>query len=281
MPFNADQDRCLVTDILLKTTSPAGCPSGALIDRRRCCLAALVGLAGVAGLGGCSHWVKRPRDLRAADVARFSTARGQHGLPEGWYEQVMRRDLPATRYRIVDKEGRRVLHAVADRSTSGLRCDVDIDPKVTPWLEWDWRVDQLVAQATVASDELDDCPARVAVAFDGDLSTLTLREMLFREQVALFTGHDLPFATLMYVWDGQAAPESVFGYLRSGRIRYLVVESGATHTGRWQRYRRNVGEDYRRVFGGEPGSILSVGLLTDSDDLKSHSEAWYGDLKFS
>jgi len=60
-----------------------------------------------------------------------------------------------------------------------------------------------------------------------------------------------------------------------------VVESGATHTGRWQRYRRNVSEDYRRVFGGEPGSILSVGLLTDRDDLKSHSEAWYGDLKFS
>ena len=173
------------------------------------------------------------------------------------------------------------MHAVADRSTSGLRCDVDIDPRVTPWLEWDWRVDQLAVEATVASDELDDCPARVAVAFDGDLSTLTLREMLFREQVDLFTGHDLPFATLMYVWDGQAAPESVFEYPRSGRIRYLVVESGAAHTSRWQRYRRNVVEDYRRVFGGEPGRILSVGLLTDSDDLKSHSEAWYGDLKFS
>ena len=269
---------CLATDILLKTMPPAAFPSGAMLDRRRCCLAAL---AVLTGLDGCTPLVKRPRALQAAEIVRFSTARQQHGLPEGWYEQVMRRDLPATRYRLVDKEGRRVVHAVADRSTSGLRCDVDIDPRVTPWLEWDWRVDQLDVEATVASDELDDCPARVAVAFDGDLSTLTLREMLFREQVDLFTGHDLPFATLMYVWDGQAAPESVFEYPRSGRIRYLVVESGAAHTDRWQRYRRNVVEDYRRVFGGEPGRVLSVGLLTDSDDLKSHSEAWYGDLKFS
>ncbi len=239
-------------------------------------------MAGVAGLGGCASLVERPwRRRRAAGVVAFSAARQQHGLPEGWYEQVMRRDQPATRYQLVDLEGRRVMHALADQSSSGLRCDVDIDPHATPWLNWDWRVDQVASAATVASDEFDDCPARVALAFDGDLSMLTLRELWFREQVALFTGHDLPFATLMYVWDGQAQPGSVFEYPRSGRIRYLVVEGGASHTGQWRRYRRNVVEDYRRVFGGEPGRIRSVGVLTDSDDLKIRNEAWYGDLVFS
>lgn len=216
-----------------------------------------------------------------AGIVPFSTSRRLGALPTGWHEQVMRRDLPSTHYLIAERDQRRVVHAVAERSTSGLRCDVDIDPTVTPWLNWEWRVDRVAPGATVASDELDDSPARVIVGFDGDVSGLTRRELIFQEQVELFTGYALPFATLMYVWDGQAAPESLFQYPRTGRIRYLVVESGAGNTGRWQRYRRNVVEDYRRVFGGEPGRIRSVGILTDSDDLKTRTDAWFGDLAFS
>ncbi|MES1265133.1 MAG: DUF3047 domain-containing protein, partial [Variovorax sp.] len=95
-----------------------------------------------------------------------------------------------------------------------------------------------------------------------------------------FTGYALPYATLMYVWDGQAPPESVLRYRRSDRIRYLVVESGARRAGQWLAYRRNVVEDYQRAFGSEPGRVRSVGVMTNSDDLKTHSEAWFGDLAF-
>jgi len=136
-------------------------------------------------------------------------------------------------------------------------------------------------RATVATDELDDSPARVIVSFDGDDSLLTQRDRLFHDLVQTVTGYTVPFATLMYVWDGEAAPESVFQYPRTSRIRYLVVESGAGNSGRWVRYSRNLVEDYRRVFDGEPGRIRAVAVLTDSDDLKTHVEAWYGDLALS
>ena len=53
---------------------------------------------------------------------------------------------------LVDSKGL-VVHARADRSTSGLRCDVDIDPQATPWLSWEWRVDQVPADASVEDDE--------------------------------------------------------------------------------------------------------------------------------
>ena len=43
----------------------------------------------------------------------------------------------------------------------------------------------------------------------------------------------MPFATLMYVWDGEAPVGSVFQYNRSSRVRYLVVENGPERTGRW------------------------------------------------
>jgi hypothetical protein len=190
----------------------------------------------------------------------------------------MRRDLPATRYALCERDGRAAVHAVAESSTSGLRHAVDIDPQSQPWLSWDWRVDAVPERATVADDDTDDSPARLVLAFDGDLSQLSLRDLMFHEQVEFFTGHTLPFATLMYTWDGQAPVGSVLTYPRSSRIRYLVVDSGPARAGQWVPHRRNLVADYQRVFGAPPGRLRGVGLLTDSDDLGGRSEAWFGDL---
>lgn len=243
-------------------------------------------LAGAAaplllGLQGCTSTPARTPVIPALPgPAPFSRAQPADGLPEGWHPHQMRRDRLPTDYRAVEFEGRRVVHALADRSTSGLRCDVDIDPLRSPWLSWEWRVDQFPSGASVADDDRDDSPARVVLAFDGDVSTLGPRDRLFRDLVETLTGKPLPFATLMYVWDGEAERESVIAYPRSARIQYLVVESGAGPSGRWLRYRRNVVDDYRRVFGADPGRITNVGLLSDSDDLKLRQESWFGDLQF-
>jgi Protein of unknown function (DUF3047) len=257
----------------------SGRAAAPVIGRRRWCL----GTAGLLALAGCGTVARRQGATVApgAGIMPFSATRRLGGLPEGWHEQVMRRDKPLTIYRTAQRDGRIALHALADGATSGLRCDVDVDPVATPWLGWEWRVEQMALAATVAADELDDAPVRVVVAFDGDPSLLSWRELVFQEQAEAFTGYTLPFATLMYVWDGQAALDSVFAYPRSARIRYLVVETGESNTGRWCAHRRNVVDDYRRVFGGEPGRIHSVGVLTDSDDLRTRSEAWYGDLGFT
>lgn len=201
-------------------------------------------------------------------------------MPDGWRTHAMRRDRALTDYRVVRRDGRQVLEAHALRSSSGLRCDVDIDPLRTPWLSWSWRVDQFPSEASIADDERDDSPARIVVTFDGDPRTLRLRDRMFSELVEVVTGKPLPFATLMYAWDGEAAPDQVIAYPRSSRIQYLVVERGAQRTGRWLGYRRNLCDDYRRVFGAEPGRIRQVGVLSDSDDLKLELISWFGDIEF-
>ncbi len=263
---------------MLESAPRVGDPGGLRIavERRRLCL----GAAALFGLAACTTAPERTPERAVAGIVPFSASRQLGKLPDGWDEQVARRDLPHTRYRVEQRDDSKVLHAVSDGGASGLRCDVDVDPYATPWLDWAWRVDRVELDATVAADELDDSPARLMLAFDGDFSGLTLREQMFRELVEAVTGHAVPFATLVYVWDGQAPPESTFRYPRTDRIRYLVVESGGSNKGRWLNYRRNVVEDYRRVFVDEPGRIHSIGVMTDSDDLKTHSEAWYGDMQF-
>ncbi len=260
------------------TSNTAAAPEILLPDRRRLLGAALAAAGTGAGLltSGCASPV--PDRAAPGVVVPFSTSNRIGALPEGWRLHVTRPDRPVTGYSLARIDNRVALHAQSQAGTSGVRCDVDIDPTERPWLRWEWRVDHVAAEATVADDDQDDCPARLVLGFAGDASRLSLRDRLFADQVELFTGEALPYATLCYVWDGQAAPESVLPYPRSSRIRYLVVESGSAGTGQWHAYRRNIVADFQRVYGEAPGRLLGLGVLTDSDDLKNTAEAWYGDL---
>lgn len=236
------------------------------------------GSAGTATQLPSAPTAASPEPVPAARVLPFST--GTLGTaPTGWLPYAMRRDLTRTHYAVVHDGQRRVLNARAAASATGLRCAVDIDPAAFGHLQFSWRVHNVPTQANVAAAEHDDCPARIIVAFGGDDTRLPLRDRLFFEQVELFTGQRLPFATLMYVWDGGGhAPETVHRNHRTARIQYLTVESGAQRAGRWLHYERDVVADYRRVFGEAPGNIVGVGVLTDADALKIDLEAWYGDI---
>ena len=226
------------------------------------------------GLAGC---ISLPREV-PGHVAPFSTAPQPGPLPRGWEEVVLRHDLPRTDYRLVELDGRRVLLA-SGHGASGLRCRVRVDPQAMPWMRWSWRTREVPAGMCVERSETDDSPARMVVAFHGDEQSLSARDRALFELVHLITGERLPYATLMYVWDGQLPVGSVVDYARTSRIRYLVIESGPERAGSWLHYERNVVEDFRRVFGEEPGAVDSVGLMTDSDDLRVDVQTWYGDVR--
>lgn len=271
---------------------PSICEPDARGLPRRRWLAGALGLgaaAGSLGLAGCASGPPddggdHPADdapTPAPEVVPFSSA--TTGLPpEGWRPYVLRRDLTRTRYAVVRDGEQRVLHARAASSATGLRCAVHINPAERSQLRFSWKVREVHAHADIAEAVHDDAPARLIVAFDGDHTRLPLRERLLFDQIELFTGQRLPFATLMYVWDGgRHAVESVHRNHRTTRIQYLTVQSGAAGAGRWLHYQRDVVADFRRVFGEAPGPVIGVGVLTDADALKLHNEAWYGDISLA
>lgn len=200
-------------------------------------------------------------------------------LPAGWEPYVLRRDLPPTRYAAVVRDGRDAIHASGKGVSAGLRHALQVDPAVQRVLRWQWRVDDIHPCMSVGDSDTDDSPARLVVAFDGDLAQLSQAERAFYDLVELVTGQQLPFAALMYVWDAQLAPGHTVAYAGSRRIQYIVVEGGPARAGQWLSYERNVHDDFRQVFGHPPpGAITSLGLLTDSDDLKVDVSAWYADI---
>ena len=50
--------------------------------------------------------------------------------------------------------------------------------------------------------------------------------------------------------------------------------------GRWLDYRRDVRADFEQAFGEAPGALTAVGLMTDADNTRGRTRAWYGPMKF-
>lgn len=252
---------------------------------------ASLALAGAAALAGCAAPGPGapPADVPAAarapsaadgPLAPFSTLATLD--PAGpWAAWIFHATKKPTRFRTVTVDGVRVLEASADSSVSGLRHRVDLDPQQRPILEWRWRADRALDGADVSDRYGDDSPVRIVLAFDGDLSTLPIREQLFFERVKLLGGQDMPYATLMYVWCNRQPRDSVTANAHTSRVQKIVVEHGRDAVGQWRSYRRDIVADYERAYGRKPGRLLAVGVMSDTDNTRQQARGWYGDIRLS
>ncbi|WP_162910241.1 DUF3047 domain-containing protein [Azohydromonas sediminis] len=240
--------------------------------------AAAAALAAALALAGCAS-VDRAAPL--ADVTPFSAQRPGGDGASPWQPWIVGPAKTPTQYEfVVDAASQRVvLQALATRAASGLRQRLDVDPAQRPVVAWEWRLAHPNPAANLADRHHDDSPARVLLFFDGDAATLPLRERLLMDKAALLTGQAVPFATLVYAWDNRLPEGSVVPHAVTAQVKTVVVARGADAAGRWQRFERDYVADYRRAFGAEPGRLIGVGVLTDSDNTKSDALAWYGDIR--
>ena len=196
----------------------------------------------------------------------------------GWVHMALP-GKTATRYQAVQVDGRDALEAQAQSSASLVRQRLSLDPADLGSLRFSWRVPGLIDHADMGKRDTDDAVVRVALTFDGDRSRFSARDGMLSELTLLLTGEPLPYATLMYVWCNQRAVGSVINNPRTDRIRKLVVESGQARLDKWLDYERDIRADYRAVFGEEPGRLIGVAIMTDTDNTASRAQAWYGPVE--
>ena len=249
-------------------------------------LARWVIFCNLLAIAGCAQLLTPsppPRALTLPIVAvqPFSLTSPGEAVPLAWEPWILSRFLARTKYRIVEHEGERVLEADANVSASGLLQPLALPTAEYPYLHWRWKVPQLIADADNASRTSDDSPVRIIVAFDGDKSRFDFEDSTFAKTVKLFSGREMPYATIQYIWENKLPPETVLDNSKTSRAKMVVVESGPQRVGQWISFQRNVQQDYERLFGEPPGSIIFVGVMTDSNATGSHTTAYYGDIRFS
>jgi Protein of unknown function (DUF3047) len=234
-------------------------------------------LAAIAALAAACSTTPVPPAGVPSKVAAFSASRPGAPLPPEWRKWVMSRFASLSQYQLVEDDGRTVLKGVAQKdSASGLLHPIDLDPRERPIFSWRWKVMDLAPSAAAP----DDSPVRVMVSFEGDHSKIPFSERVFYDQFRLFTGQQLPYAGVMYVWGSKTPRGGVAPNKYTSRIKMIAVESGRERLGQWLEETRNVKDDYRRLFGEEPGRVVSVGLMTEADGSDRALEAYYGDIVF-
>ncbi len=231
-------------------------------------------------VAGCATVGEPPAQVALPHIKLFSRNPPGAGLPDGWRPWTLSRFKKATEYQLVNTQGRVAVRARADGSASGLVHTLHLDPHRYPLLHWQWKVDNLIASADNTTKQREDSPVRVVVSFDGDRDTLPLNERMFFDNVRLLTREQLPYATLMYIWENRAPRDSVLPNLHTSRIKMIVAESGHGKVGAWQHITRNVVADFQRAFGEAPGRITAIAVMTDTDNTGEQAQAWYGDILF-
>lgn len=187
----------------------------------------------------------------------------------------------ATEFSFVRKDGRLVAAAFANASASMLRQPIRVEAADLGKIQFSWMVPQLIEHADLASRQADDSPVRVVLAFEGDRSKFSLKNAMLSELSHTIGGEPLPYATLMYVWCNTRAPGTVIFNPRTDRIRTLVVESGSQGLSHWQSYERNIRADFEKAFGEAPGSLVGIGIMTDTDNTQTQTRAWYGPVNLT
>ena len=181
-----------------------------------------------------------------------------------------------SRFSYMRHDGRNTMAVKSESSASMLRQAVRMEPTELTSVRFSWQVPELMAPADMALRETDDSPVRIVLLFEGDRSKFSPKNAMLSELARTLTGEELPYATLMYVWCNTRPAGSVIVNPRTDRVRKLVVESGAGKLKQWVDYERNIRADYQAAFGEEPGALVGIGIMTDSDNTRSTTKAWYG-----
>ena len=186
---------------------------------------------------------------------------GAHGTPTGWrpYETIGGR--PAYDFTVVENDGRRALLLKSHDDHSTIARELHVDLRATPILEWSWKAVQLPAGGDIRRKETSDLTAHIYVIWPRFPAMVRSR-------------------LIGYVWDAAAPVQTVEKSRKTGSVHFFVLRSGPGELGRWLTERRNVLEDYRRVFGEDPEDPRALALSIDTNDTHSEAEALIGRIAF-
>jgi len=171
---------------------------------------------------------------------------------------------PAYDLEIVSDDGQPVLHLRSKGETSAIIRDLkaSVDLKETPIIEWRWKVITLPTGGNACQKSTDDEAAQVYVAWLRSPEAVRSR-------------------IIGYVWDSTAPAGTICKSQKTSTVTYIVLRSGADELGKWITERRNVVEDFRKIYGEAPNNPNALSLGIDSDDTRSSAESFIGPTVFT
>lgn len=186
---------------------------------------------------------------------------GARGIPAGWTAYVTPGGRPAYDFSVGEDEGWRAIRLRSHDDHSTIAKELQVDLAATPVLEWSWKIVELPAGADVRRRATSDLTGYVLLVWP------RFPEMLRARVIA-------------YAWGASEPAGSVLRSQKVGTVTFVILHSGAEGLGRWVTERRNVVEDYRKIYGERPENPKVLALSIDTNDTHSRAEALIGSIAF-
>ena len=186
----------------------------------------------------------------------------QRGIPSGWKGEAFgqRADYDFT---IEQRGDGRVLHLESRNDHSTIARDITskVNLKETPILEWTWKATILPTGGDLRRKETTDMAAQLYVVWPRFPALLRSR-------------------IIGYVWDATTPATTIVKSQKTGTVTFVVMRSGLGDLGKWVTERRNVAEDYAKIFGEFPDDPSAITISIDSNDTHSMAESFMGPIVF-
>jgi hypothetical protein len=185
------------------------------------------------------------RDLVVGD---FSAAPADSGVPAPWkpFLRAGKADFSLER----DEAVAALVMRCRDASF-GFQREMSVSVDEYPTLAWKWKAMKLPEGGDFRKAGADDQAAQLYVAFSKT-------------------------KIIGYIWDS-SAPEGSSGDAPSlppfVSLKVIVLRSGPAQAGRWLEERRNLREDYERLFGPAKGPLVARGLRVQVNSQHGHGDA--------
>lgn len=175
-------------------------------------------------------------------------------------------------YKVTNENGNKFLSAESAGSSIQIAKKVKWDIKSMPVISWRWRATILPENANEKAKGKNDSGASIYVIFQ-------------RSRIPFLSWEFQPINVIKYVWSTTLPVDEVV-YKEKSRLGntiyegyFFVIESGERNAGKWITEERNVLNDYKKVFGGNPKyDPYLIAILSDSNDTKSKAAADYDDI---
>jgi len=167
-----------------------------------------------------------------------------------------------TDYRLQWLDGHRGLSASAVGSASALYKKVDIDVRATPYLQWTWRVDNVLDIDNPLAKRGDDYPARIYIVVKYGIFPWQSR-------------------ALNYIWCNKPTARQYWFNPFTDQAAMIPVRCGEQGLGRWQSQQVNIVQDYQRIFHSPLTRIQGIALMTDADNSGGSVSAHYSSIRLS
>ncbi len=192
----------------------------------------------------------------------MTDAASRRGIPSGWIGEAFGRRADYD-FTIEQRGDGRVLHLESRNDHSTIARDITgrVNLKETPILEWTWKATVLPTGGDLRRKETTDMAAQLYLVWPRFPALLRSR-------------------IIGYVWDAATPATTIVKSQKTGTVTFVVMRSGLGDLGKWVTERRNVAEDYAKIFGEFPDDPSAITISIDSNDTHSMAESFMGPIVF-